>query len=277
VDATVSPAPEASTATASPRPAVPMTATAEATPAVAKPYAWATTNRAIAHALGSYPSGRESETQEAFERQYARGFRVLEVDLVYTRDKRLVARHDWAPERFEWLGIRSPSRIPTLAQFKSALVRNKYTPLAVEDLVVLMRKHPDVYLMTDVKDADTDLLAHALRDLLHAAGNDPSVRDRVIVQIYQEADLAPVRALGFHNVVYTFYHLTTSKARGLRFAATHGIRVVTVESYLATPSFVRQARSQGLTVAVHTLNKWKQAAAAWKLGVALVYTDRLNP
>jgi len=262
------------------QPAASSTTTPAASAPVADPpaYDWAKRYRLIAHGMGAIGGIGQSNTREAFERSYGRGFRIFEVDFEFTRDGQLVARHDWTAARYARFGQKPPSGgVPTLTQFKAMKVRGKYTPLSAADVVELMREHPDAWVMTDIKDPSVKRRTHALRKLLDAAAGDKAIRDRIIVQIYSEGDLKPARALGFRNILYTFYRLETPVDRAIRFADANDIRVVTFPKSGATKSLIASLRHHGIRCATHTVNDAAEERWLYRRGVRLFYTDRLKP
>jgi glycerophosphoryl diester phosphodiesterase len=259
----------AGTETASAEPSAPLSPVA---------YAWAKEYRTIAHGCGVVEGLPVTNTREAFYRSYGRGVRVVEIDLAFTRDGKLVARHDWSAARFAKYEQKvPPGGVPTLAQFKSSKIKGTFTPLAAVDIVALMRRFPDVWVMTDIKEGSVSAHTRAVKALLDAANNDPAIRDRIIVQLYGEGDLAPTRRLGIRNVLYTFYRLQTSVGRALDFAQDKGIRVVTVPKGNVTRALLAGAKKHGLIVATHTVNDESEAKRFHKMGVKLVYSDRLGP
>ena len=241
-------------------------------------YDWAKRYRLIAHGMGAIDGIGQSNTREAFEQSYAKGYRIFEVDFVSTRDGELVARHDWTAARYARFGQKAPpGGVPTLAQFKAMKVRGKYTPLSAADVVDLMREHRDAWVMTDIKDLSVKGRTHALRELLDATTGDKSVRDRIIVQIYSEGDLKPTRTLGFRNILYTFYRLETPVDRAIKFADANDIRVVTFPKSWATKALIGSLRRHGIRCATHTVNDADEEQRLYNRGVRLFYSDRLKP
>ena len=62
---------------------------------------WVTSNPLIAHAFGGIDDKTYTNSLEAFQTNYDKGFRVFEVDLILTSDGGLAARHDWQPYRYD--------------------------------------------------------------------------------------------------------------------------------------------------------------------------------
>jgi glycerophosphoryl diester phosphodiesterase len=223
-----------------------------------------------------------TNTLEAFEQNYAKGYRVFEVDLILTRDGYLVARHDWSPELFRSLGQAVPARVPTLAEFKKTKVLGKYTPLDITQIAQLMRTHPDMYIVTDTKHSDSWYVRTQFRAILAAFGSDSAALSRrVVVQIYDEPMLARVREVfPADTIIYTLYRLSLRAAvsdRAVQFARTRGIQVITCDMRRWTPRFSAQIRAAGIAPAVNTINAPASAAALNRDGVRFIYSDALAP
>ncbi len=265
------PMPELTTAAVSPARSAAASAAVDLTP-----YSWARRYAVIAHGMGQIHGYTVTDSRDAFIANYDKGYRVFETDFVFTSDGALVARHDWSAASFARFGQRMPpSGVPTRARFMASPIHGDLAPLDAAGVVALMESHPDAWLVTDFKDEATSAHVRALRQLLAAAKGDPTVRERLIVQIYQESDLAPVRALGIRNVIYTFYRLKTSISRAVAFAAAHGVRVITMPTSMVTAALVSRARARGLICATHTVNEKSQAAEMRRRGISLIYTDHL--
>jgi hypothetical protein len=89
-------------------------------------------------------------SREAFERAYAQGARVLEVDLHWTRDRVLVLAHDWGTHR-----------PPTLAEYRA---HSRETPLTYKEVVGLLREYPDARLILDMKWGPRTMAPAVLRE-----------------------------------------------------------------------------------------------------------------
>ncbi|TLM97724.1 MAG: hypothetical protein FDZ75_03930 [Actinobacteria bacterium] len=242
------------------------------------PYSWVARGW-IAHGLGGVGGKRVTNSLEAFEYNYARGYRVFEVDLVPSTDGTLVARHDWQAYLYEFLGqkVDNPYRRLSTAEFKSLKMHGTYTPLTVDDVMALMRAYPDVWLMTDTKGTTPADAQSAMRELVRAMGEDHVLAERIIVQIYNEQMLDAVNSVyPFRNIVYTLYQTQSSPEQALAFARDSGIRVVALPIGMWTPALSGQAGG-GVSLAVYTTNDRAEADRLRGGGVALLYSDFLPP
>jgi len=229
------------------------------------PYSWAMRDRLVAHAMGGIDGQVYTNSLEAWEYNYERGYRVFEVDLRVLNDATVVCSHN-APTQ------------STVAEYRKSRIAGRYTPLTVADLASLMARYPDAWVMTDIKVGRGAPRDSVLRTLRSAVGGDATSRSRIIVQAYEEADWRYARKLGFDNVVYSLYHQKVEEwPEAVAFAAKNNIRFVGLPKEAVTEDVVRLARSKGIWVGVYTVNDEQERARFEKMGVTHFYTDFLTP
>jgi glycerophosphoryl diester phosphodiesterase len=229
------------------------------------PYSWAPEHLLVAHAMGGIDGVTYTDSLDAWEANYRRGYRVFEVDLRRLDDGTVVFAH-YQPAA------------TTAAAFKATPIEGRYTPLTLADVAGLMKRYPDAWLMTDIKMGPGAQRDNVLRELGNALDEDPSARDRVIVQAYEEADWRWARRLGFENIVYSLYHQDPRElSSSLDFAAENNIRYVGIPKDWATPSFVEQAKRLGVWVGVYTVNTQAERTRFEAMGIDRFYSDFLAP
>lgn len=252
------------------------------TPVAPDAYQWARESRLIAHALGGIGTLAYTNSLEAFTTNYARGLRVFEVDLVFARDGQLVALHDWSPDLLRVLGIAIPpgAELPLgSAQFLQSRIHGRLTPLGVRDLLGLLRSHPDAWLVTDTKVTEGPGMTRPFEALVAAAREvDPTVLDRVIPQIYNQAMLGAVRAVyPFRSWIYTLYLSKDTDAQVVEFVRRSWVRCVTLAPYRVKPAFLADLKAAGVFTFVHTINTMDEVRKLEAAGVYGFYTDTLAP
>ncbi len=212
---------------------------------VDNPNRWAYDNKRIAHALGGIDRYSYTNTLDAFHRNYAKGYRVFEIDLILTSDGHLVGRHDWGS-----------SKPPSLDEFKSKKYKDRFTPLSFDDVVDLMCEHQDIYIVTDTKETDAALVKKQFESLVSSVEKrDERLLDRVIPQIYNEEMLDSIRSVHrFQSFIYTLYQTKENNRRVIDFSVANGIKVVTMSASKYTKEFVDDLRSHGIFTYVHTIN-----------------------
>jgi glycerophosphoryl diester phosphodiesterase len=252
------------------------------TPVAPDAYQWARESRLIAHALGGIGPMAYTNSLEAFTTNYARGLRVFEVDLVFARDGQLVALHDWSPDLLRALGLAIPpgTELPLgSAQFLRSRIHGRLTPLGIRDVLGLLRRHPDASIVTDTKVTEGPGMTRPFEALVAAAREvDPTVLDRVIPQIYNQAMLAAVKAVyPFKSWVYTLYLSKDSDAEVVEFVRRCSVRCVTLAPYRVNPAFMASLKAAGVFTFVHTINNMEDVRKLEAAGVYGFYTDTLAP
>ncbi|WP_171017293.1 interleukin-like EMT inducer domain-containing protein [Maribacter sp. ACAM166] len=104
-------------------------------------------DRYIAHAGGEVNGIRSTNSKDALDQNYKKGFRIFELDIIETSDRHLVAAHDWNMwARFtDYTGALPP----THAQFIKRKIYGDYSTLDMEGINTWFKEHPDATLVTD--------------------------------------------------------------------------------------------------------------------------------
>lgn len=228
--------------------------------------------RYIIHAAGEIDGMKGSNSLEALDATYVAGCCYVELDFQFTADGELACVHNW---HTEYSSAMSEDGTPmTLAEFQSCRIYDRYTPLCLDSLADYMITHPELYIITDIKEG---VVAGAER----IAEDYPDLVDRFIIQIYEGDEYDPVREAGFENIIYTLYQLdwqskTDTKAL-VRYAKTHPLLAYTFAYELCEiDGCVAGMQKAGVPLYVHTVNGAEQQQVYFDMGIAGVYTDERN-
>lgn len=242
-------------------------------------YSWTDTSPYIAHALGGILDSVYTNSYEAFLLNYSLGQRLFEADFNFTEDGELVLLHG----NGEWVNhIAFSQDIPMTANvFLSALYDRKFHTLSYKTLIDLMISHPDIYLITDSKYLDQARITQEFTQIVtYAQSQDPSVLDRLVIQIYYPEMLDYVMEIyPWKSVIYTLYQNPNwTPENVLTFAQESGIKVITIQWSLITPEIAQLWNNADITIATFTLNDLDVVNRVKKdYDVKLVYTDYLIP
>lgn len=102
--------------------------------------------RFIAHAGGAINGDTYTNSLEALNLSYKKGFRLFELDIIKTSDNVFVAAHDWE----QWsrkTGYKGKTPV-SLKTFRENPIKN-YTPMSIRDINRWFKNHPDAILVTD--------------------------------------------------------------------------------------------------------------------------------
>lgn len=250
-----------------------------------EPYSWVSETHTIAHAFGGIEEYAYTNSLEAFLENYQEGQRVFEVDLGFSSDGILVATHDWKMF-YNMANIPSVnSEYPPLSleKFRSASLYEKYTPLTWEEIALLMKAFPDIYIVTDTKYTTDPYITDAFNQIVEVGIDvSPSILDRIIPQIYNNEMYDIICEIyPWQSVIYTLYGQTVeefSYDNVLNFVEENGILVVTTFPARSDWSFISKLYDLGVSVYMHTFNDTEQVEK-WITShhIQGVYTDSLTP
>lgn len=241
-------------------------------------YNW-TSNRLIAHAMGGIDNKDYTNSREAMEYNYKRGFRVFEVDLALSSDNKLIAWHSFSKESLKKLGVSTKysTKEPTLEEFKKIKIHKKYSTLTFKDIVDYMEDHRDMYLIIDSKYSKDKNIKIIYEKILQEASYD--VLSRIIPQAYNEVTYKRIMDVHkFDSIILTCYTMNKINEDKLtNLCATNGVNVITINQSLFTPSLAKKCKEKGIKLYMNTYNSQNLVNKYKKLGAYGFYTDFLTP
>lgn len=236
-------------------------------------------DRYIIHAGGSV-TDREGVVQtytnslEALHNCYDKGNRIAEFDFMITSDGKVVCAHNsdkegqWAYEVDAGYGKDYPA---TFEDFMNAEFSGTLTTMSLDDLAQFMTDHPDLYIVTDVKDDNEEVCSIIRRD-------HPDLMDNFIIQIYHSGEYKAIKDLGFDYIIYTLYEATDEEltAQALKeFVKGSNLAGVTFwddfpESYADSFNVLSDTK---IPMLVHTVNDKEEMKRFFDMGISAIYTD----
>ena len=222
---------------------------------------WTKDNRLIAHALGGINGRRYTNSLEAFQYNYDKGYRVFEVDFTLTSDEKLVARHGWSDKTNKLIKqdlIIYDGESANYDDFMQTPLYGLYTPLDIYDVMALMEKYEDVFLIIDITKSSRDLVDQKYKLIIEEANHNPQVLDRIIPQVYHEWMLDDLMALyDFKSMIYTVYKIPNeeySEAAVIQFLEKSGINLLVVHKKRANQNFLKELNRNKVKTYIHTVN-----------------------
>jgi|GEM_PF-1850949 len=221
----------------------------------------------VAHAGGGIGGRTYTNSLEALDSNYLRGFRLFETDMEWTSDGHLVLVHDWSEET----GLSQSKGGPaTRAEFFAAAKGRGSTRLDMDGLAAWMTAHPDAYVITDIKSRNMA----ALRRIWD---HYPAIRKNIIPQIYFFTEYARARAIGYDAIILTLYAAGYPDGPVIAFAARHSLAAVTIPIQRGLSPLPAALARSGIPVFVHTVNDRDALRGLRENGAGAVYTDFLSP
>lgn len=209
-----------------------------------------------------------ANAMEGLVSSYEAGCRVIEMDFNFTSDGSLACVHDWYRQYSSAITDNVPL---SLEEFLSCKIYDLYTPVWLGSLADFLKEHEDVYIVTDIKDRNIDGAAAI-------ASYCPDLKNRFLIQIYNESEYDAVRELGFEYIIYTLYQLdwnskTDTKALA-DFAADHPLIAYTFSYELClVEGYLDGMKKTGVPLFIHTVNDPEEQNVYFAAGIRAIYTD----
>jgi len=219
----------------------------------------------IAHALGGIEQNGEKYTYtnslEALQSSYKKGYKIFEVDLSLTKDDHIVASHNIILNK-------------TLKDFlNEKITTNAYTPLSFEDILSFMEEKEETIFITDIK-GDFEKCVKIMTE--KTKKYDYALIYRIIPQVYSEKNIITISKYhNFKNVIYALYHSKKIDLKNIYeinskypFVNTVSISADRISNFL-----IKELKKNKIKIYLHTLNNNEKISQYRKEGVSGIYTD----
>lgn len=209
-----------------------------------------------------------TNSYEGLELCYDAGDRFVEIDFNFTSDGTLACIHGWYRKFSEEITAGVPLSRDGYMQCK---IHGHFTPMCLDTLAEFLKEHPDLRIVTDIKDRNVD-------GARMIAETYPELVGQFIVQIYRKEEYAQVRELGYENIILTLYKLSNDEKTDVpalvEFAQNHQLFGITFAAVLADlDGFVSGLGQSGTRLFVHTVNGEQTCQKYYDMGISGVYTD----
>jgi lipoteichoic acid synthase len=200
------------------------------------------TTRFIAHAGGRVDGYKYTNSLEALNASYAKGFRLFELDVIETSDGQFFAAHDWE----HWSEIAGyQGDLPVDRQeFLKHQIHGKYTPVDMELLNEWFSNHEDAILVTDKINKPKEF-ANAFVD-----------NDRLVMELFDEEAVKGAIDLGLMGVMPS--QVVVDNLRGDKVEKLNqlGVSYIAVSRNYIHPNldFFRELKKSGIKVFVYHVN-----------------------
>ena len=226
-------------------------------------------DRLVAHAGGEIRKFRYTNSLEALDNSYSKGFRVFELDLELTNDDAVVLLHDWDYSMTHFYHAK-PKRY-SLLEFKSLKLQDGLTHLEWKDFASWMVKHPDARLITDVKDKPIKMLER-IKAL------SPELTLRIIPQIYKFSEYDSVKEMGFDKIILSLYASDYSDDEIMNFTSSSTLWAVTMPAERALAGdLAEKLGNMNIFTYAHLVDTDKQRRRLEERGLDGFYTAYFAP
>lgn len=222
----------------------------------------------IAHAGGAIDSLIYTNSFEALNTNYDKGFRFFEIDFRWTSDDSLVIIHDWKKTVKELYDF--PSQRLSYKDFTEAKLKNELTQITLDILSDWLESHPDVFIISDIKKDN-------LKGLKKIKKSYPKLMERLVPQIYSILDFHSVERLGYEKIILTNYRKRYSFKNIDRFLSKNSLFGLTIPFEQLDDKHIENVLNKETPLFTHTINDSQEYKIAIAKGAIGVYTDYLSP
>lgn len=234
-------------------------------------------NTLMAHAFGGMDGKTYHNTEAAFNNGIQNGYRYFEVDLSYTKDKRLVLCHGWTKANCKHTGFDYQPDFADMTYKRIMGMKVHGNPIMdAREFYHQIKKKDNAYTYEiDFHNIAGKEIQERTSSMLEDFQYDKQVLDRLLIQAYSRQMFEDI------HKVYPFVHYQYLVGKNIHdldsiitYCLDHGICVLALRMNLAKPEYVRKIRNAGLYVMCYTVNK--DLAVAQKLldsGVNTLCTD----
>ena len=221
----------------------------------------------IAHGGGAVNGKEKTNSLEALNLNYEKGFRFFELDFNWTSDGELVAIHDWNESKLTTFG--GKPKTMSLLEFRQAQTLTELSQMTLDDVAEWIRNgHEDAYVVTDIKDHNVD-------GLRLIASRHYDIQKNFIPQIYRFREMSPARRLGFPQVILTLYAAEYTESGILTFVDQQRPFAVTMPPHKTNVNFLGKLNQLQVMTYTHGVNDTVQQEQMRSLGIRGFYTNTL--
>ncbi len=240
------------------------------------------------HALG----GMDEENTyinslDAMEYYYIKGKRLFEVDVNVTKDDKLVLSHGWKKKDYSrHIGIDAFDEdkenedgecIPTLDEFLSENIKDKYTTNSFSDLVEYMKEHDDVYVLIDIGDKDYDETLEIYKMIVKEVNSDDVLQHFIVGGQSKDMIKAVKKAYDFMIVNASYSEEKFGNVdKFLKYCEKEDITSYGIATDSDRDDLDKLLDKSDLISYVFTENEEKEAKKLLDKGVSVVGTDFLE-
>jgi lipoteichoic acid synthase len=201
--------------------------------------------RFFAHAGGEIDGNKYTNSKEALDLNYQKGFRYFELDIIATSDSQLVACHDWETWRKQ---AKFSGSVPVSKKvFLENEILAKYTPLSLIEINAWFQKHEDAILVTD-KINNPSLMVNQFVD-----------KNRLMMELFSLEAILEAQELGLERILASEKVLKAFGDQRLHKLLENNIKYVTFSiSYMEeNRAFIRMLIRNDIKAIVYNLTAEK--------------------
>ena len=222
----------------------------------------------IAHACGAYHGIAYTNSLNALERNFEKGFRIFEIDFSLTTDNKVIMLHDTSFTMKDLFG--SDAMRFTHEKFIKSKTKYNLDLMDIDILANWLKNHTDAYVIIDYKKDGMQIL----KSICDKCGE---ILQRFYVQIYTFEEYSDIREMGFGEIILTLYMSAYRDEDIVNFVRENNIYAVTMPVNRAETQLPMILKKINVRVFAHTVNSKGIYSKLLYNGVYGIYTDSIYP
>lgn len=200
--------------------------------------------RFIAHGGGAIDGEIYTNSLEALNHNYQKGFRYFELDIIKTADGQYVAAHDWEVWKAQ---TGYEGKVPvSLEVFKKHLIKERFHSLDMEAINTWFAQHPDAILVTDKVNDPKDFVSQFMD------------KKRLMMELFSLEALEAGAQLGIRSAMPSMNVLNAIAGDKIAYLKGLGVKDVAVSLDLLYRdlSFFQQLKAHGIRTYLFHINRY---------------------
>ena len=228
--------------------------------------------RFVAHGGGFIKGYDTTNSVEAVMQSIADGYKLIELDMDFSRDDKIIMIHDWDRTVRHYFGAPFARR-PSGREFEQILIHGKFQTLTFKKLANILDEAEDIRIITDVKGDNIKILTAI-------AEQYPDYTRRMIPQIYTYEEYDIVKELGYDDIILTLYDMPEiDYDELLKFINSNDLFAVAVgdgHDY-KFGNLKSMLAGDGVIIYYHPVKDFETAISAMEEGAYGIYANRVVP
>lgn len=236
----------------------------------------------VAHALGGLEGKYTySNSLEGLKQSLENGYKFIEVDLVLTKDNKLVCSHGWSEQTYNDTGVAMNKKNPvmTYEQFMKTKIQGRYTTIDAAKIAEIMRENKNLLFELDLRTLDKETATNTAKAIVKEFGTDKSITDRLLIQVGSEEMYEVINEV--YNFKYYQYFVHKAELKDIdkviKVCKSKGIVSVAIKEDYLTEKLLTKFKEYGLCVLIHTVDDVETAKKWLDKGVDTVCTNFITP
>lgn len=246
-------------------------------------------NYFIAHALGQTKGLNYTNSKEAFENSYKKGYRNFEVDLTLTPDKKIVCFHRYDSEIYNSLSVKNDFSYSEFMNGKCFTDSNvRFTTLDLNNLIDIMKKYKNIKILLHIQaNKDINITKYVLDEITNLVGEGDyanTIYDRFIIGVNFHEELGVIKSNGkIKNIEYYFRKKSKRPPElknindAISFFKENDIHSVSMpyEVVIKNKKEVRELRKNGIFIYSFTQDNIPEIIKIKRFGVNVIGTNTI--